>query len=84
MLIRVRVTSNAKEARLTRTSETSFEVKVDEKAVGGRANKRLLEILSKHFNVPKSRITIVRGAKSRDKLVEIILENPTNMSSHAP
>jgi hypothetical protein len=64
---------NAKEARVTRTGETSLEVRVDEKAVGGRANKRLLEILSKHFNVPKSRITIVKGAKSRDKMVEVFL-----------
>ena len=73
MLIKVRVTSNAKEAHVTRTGETSLEVRVDEKAVGGRANKRLLEILSKHFNLPKSRITIVKGAKSRDKIVEVIL-----------
>ncbi len=79
MLIRVRVASNAKEARVTKTGVTSFEVRVDAKAVGGRANKRLLEILSEHFNVPKSRITIVRGAKSRDKMVEIILENPSNL-----
>ncbi len=84
MLIRVRVTSNAKEARLTKTGETNFEVKVDEKAVGGRANRRLLEILSKHFNVPKSRVAIVRGATSRDKVVEIILDNASNLSSHAP
>ncbi len=33
MLIKVRVTSNAKEARVSRTGETSFEVKVDEKEV---------------------------------------------------
>ena len=52
--------------------ESSFEVKVDEKAVGGRANKRLLEILSEHFSVPKSRILIVSGTKSRDKVVEVI------------
>lgn len=67
------MTPNAKEARVTRTSETSFEVRVDEKAVAGRANKRLLEILSEHFEVAKSRITIVRGARSKDKVVEIIL-----------
>lgn len=73
MLIQVRVTSNAKEARVTGTGDTGLEVRVDERAVGGRANKRLLEILSKHFNVPKSRITIVKGAKSRDKIVEVIL-----------
>jgi uncharacterized protein len=74
MLIKVRVISNAKEERVTQTGETSFEVRVGEKPVGGRANKRLLEILSEHFNVPKSRIAIVRGVKSRDKIVEIILE----------
>ncbi len=83
MLIRVRVTPNAKEVRITKTSEASFEVRVDEKAIGGRANKRLLEILSKHFNVPKSKILIVKGAKSRDKMVEIILENASNLPSYA-
>lgn len=72
MLITVRVTSNAREPRVTKTSETSFEVRVDERAEGGRANKRLVEILSKHFDVPKSRITILRGLKSRDKVVEIL------------
>ncbi len=82
MLITVRVTPNAKEARVTETGETSFEIRVNEKAVGGQANKRLLEILSEHFNVPKSRITIVRGMRSRDKMVEIIVENPSNMSTH--
>jgi uncharacterized protein YggU (UPF0235/DUF167 family) len=47
-------------------------VKVHEKAMGGRANKRLLEILSEHFSVPKSKIFIVSGAKSRDKILEVI------------
>ncbi len=75
------MTSNAKEPLVTKTDETGFEVRVDEKAVGGRANKRLVEILSEHFNVPKSRITLVRGAKSRDKTVEIVLENPSKPAS---
>ena len=81
MLISVHVTSNAREPRLTKIGETTFEARVDEKAVGGRANKRLLEILSKHFEVPKSRIMIVRGLKSRDKVIEIILENRANHST---
>ena len=73
MLVKVRVTPNAKEARVTKTGEDSFEVRVDEKAVDGRANKRLLEILAEHFNVSKSKIFLVKGAKSRDKIVEIDL-----------
>lgn len=71
MLIRVHVTPNSKEARVTKVGEASFDVKVDEKAMGGRANRRLVEILSEHFKVPRSRISIVRGAKSRDKMVEV-------------
>ncbi len=78
MLVQVRVTPNAKKASVTKTGEDILEVKVDEKAVGDRANKRLLEILSKHLDVPKSRIRIVRGLRSRDKMIEVILENPAD------
>jgi hypothetical protein len=72
VLIRVHVTPNAKEAGVVKVGEADFEVRVDEVAMGGRANKRLLEILSEHFGVPKSRISIVRGARSRDKVLEIV------------
>jgi len=72
MLIRVRVTLNARESRVVKLGEADFEVKVDEKATDGRANRRLLVILSEHFGVPKSRISIVKGAKSRDKVLEIM------------
>jgi uncharacterized protein (TIGR00251 family) len=71
MLVRVHVAPNSREVRVTKVGDASFEVKVDEKATGGRANGRLVEILSEHFKVPKSRIFIVRGAKSRDKMVEV-------------
>jgi len=66
------VTPNAKEATVVKVGEADFEVRVDEPAVGGRANKRLLEILSEHFRVPKSRISVVRGARSRDKVLEVV------------
>jgi len=82
LLIRVYVTPNATEASVVRVSEDYFEVRVDERAVGGRANKRLLEILAEHFKVQKSRITIVRGTKSRNKIVQVILERLTDSPSH--
>ena len=75
MLIRVYVTPNAREARVVKVSDDYFEVRVDEMAVGGRANKRLLEILAEHFKVQKSRISILKGTKTRNKLVQVILES---------
>jgi len=43
MLIRIHVIPNAKEARVVKVGDDSLEVRLDERAVNGRANKRLLE-----------------------------------------
>jgi uncharacterized protein len=84
MLIRIHVTPNARQVRVVKVNEDSFEVKVDESAIGGRANKRLLEILSDHLMVPKSRISIVKGMRSRDKVIQVILEDPSDRDSGNP
>lgn len=36
----------------------------------GEANAALVKILAKHFKIPKTSIAVVRGAKSRQKLIE--------------
>ena len=76
MLLKVHVIPNSRQASVTTTSENALDVRVDQTAMEGRANMRLLEILSEYYKTPKSSITIVRGAKSRDKIVNIVLENP--------
>ncbi len=73
LLIKVHVTPRAKESRVVKVGEGDYEVRVDEAAVEGRANKKLIEILSEYFRVPKSRVVMKRGARSRDKILEIIL-----------
>jgi uncharacterized protein len=69
--IKVLVKTESKQARVEIIDGANFVVYVDEKAVAGKANKRLIEILSDKFGVPKSRISIVRGAKSREKIIEL-------------
>ena len=56
-----------------------IEINKDEISIGimaepqkGKANKELIEKISKHFDVPKSNVRIISGEKSRKKLVEII------------
>ncbi len=63
MLSRVYVTPNAKQPRVVKVSEDYLEIWVDERAVAGRADKRLLEILAEHFKTLKSKITILKGTK---------------------
>ena len=56
-----------------------LEIYKDEISIGitaepekGKANKELIEKISKHFDVPKSNVRIISGVKSRKKLVEVI------------
>lgn len=59
---------------MEKTGAQTYTVRVDEKAVGGRANSRLIEIMAKHLEVRKSQISIVKGARTRDKLLRVIFE----------
>ena len=71
MIINVSVTPNSKKPSVSKIDEENYEVKVDERAEGGKANARLIEILSEYFGVRKSSVSIIKGNKSRDKIVLI-------------
>ncbi|MFH1772443.1 MAG: DUF167 domain-containing protein [Candidatus Omnitrophota bacterium] len=70
MKVRVKLTPRAK-SELVKVAQGVLKVYVSQLALEGRANKRLIEILSDYLSVPKSRIEIIKGHKSRDKIVEI-------------
>lgn len=71
MRISVRVKPGVKGAtRLEKQEDGSFTAFLHARAHDGEANKALLELISNEFKVPKTSITIVAGAKSRDKIIE--------------
>ncbi len=69
--ITVRVKAGSKENLVERTGENQYTLRVKEKAIEGRANKAVIDLLSEYFDIPKSCISIVGGFKSRDKLIAI-------------
>jgi uncharacterized protein (TIGR00251 family) len=48
-----------------------YVVQVSVPPVEGKANERLVEVLSKHFQRPKRAIQILKGTRGRHKIVEI-------------
>ncbi len=46
-------------------------VGVTEKPERGRANLAVVKALASHFNVPQRNVRLIRGSRSRKKLVEI-------------
>jgi len=49
----------------------SYKVRVTSPPVDGEANKKLIEVISEHFDIPKSCITILKGERGRTKVIEI-------------
>lgn len=56
---------------MEKLDETHFAVAVKEPPKENKANFAVLELLAEYFKVPFSRIRIVSGATSREKVVEI-------------
>ncbi len=73
MKLNVTVIPNAKNPEVTKISETEYKIRVDAPASEGRANKRLIEILSEQLKVSKSSISIIKGMKCKNKIVEVDL-----------
>ena len=49
----------------------NIRVKLSSVARDGRANKELIDVLSKHYKVNRSKIRILKGKTSKDKLIEV-------------
>ena len=48
-----------------------LQARVSAPPVDGRANKALCKLIAKRVGVAPSRVSVVRGEKSRDKLVRV-------------
>lgn len=70
--VRVRIKPRAlKDEIVGYDSEGVLVVKVSAPPVEGKANRRLIGFLAKALGVPKKSIKIMRGARSRQKLLAV-------------
>lgn len=71
MRVVVRVKPGSSKGPLVESDEEGLVVFVREKAIDGAANDGVVKLLADHFDVPKSRVRVVRGHTARIKQVEI-------------
>jgi uncharacterized protein YggU (UPF0235/DUF167 family) len=71
MIIKVKVNTNSKKETLEKTSEDSYTVRMNVTREKGLANKKLLQILARHFNIPQTNVKILHGHSTTHKIVEI-------------
>jgi uncharacterized protein (TIGR00251 family) len=70
-ILTVRVQPKASKREIVPITATEFRARLTSAPEKGRANRELLELLSEYLGLPLSRLKIIRGEKSRVKLVEI-------------
>lgn len=71
MKISVKVKPNSRENSVKVLENGVFEVKVTVPPEKGKANERVIELISKHLNFPKSKIEIISGLSSKQKVIQI-------------
>jgi uncharacterized protein (TIGR00251 family) len=67
--VRVRVRAGARREELLPTDDGWIVARVTAPAREGRANKAVCRLLAKQLGIAPSKVAIVRGARSREKLI---------------
>lgn len=70
--ITVRVQPRSSVTEVTGVVGDTLRVRLTAPPVDGAANEALVELLSRTFEIPRRSITIVSGAGSRTKVVELV------------
>lgn len=68
LLLNIKIVPNSSKNELVKEAEF-IKVKVTAQPVENKANKALIEFLSKIFKIPKSGIEIVKGETSKEKTI---------------
>jgi len=71
MLFKVKVFPCSRKDKIIKKSEDSFEIKIKEKPIQGKANKAVVGLLSDYFKIPEEKIRPLKGSRQRNKIFEI-------------
>lgn len=70
LILRLKISPNASKNEIIRSSD-GIKIKITAQPIDGKANKCLVEFISKKYKIPKSSIEIVRGETSKEKTILI-------------
>ena len=74
LILEIRIQPRSNHERVVGVVAGRLKVCVTTAPIDGAANQRLLGLLAREFKVPKSRIRLLSGTRSRDK--RIAIESP--------
>ena len=64
----IKISPNSKTNEIIKT-QNETKIKITAQPIDGKANKSLVEFLSKQFKIPKTFIKIIKGETSKEKTI---------------
>ena len=68
LIAHIKISPNSKKNEITNEGDFT-KIKITAQPIDGKANKALIEFLSKNFKIPKTSIKILKGETSKEKTV---------------
>jgi uncharacterized protein len=68
----VKIIPRSSRNQIIKNPDGTYKIKLTAAPVDGEANKKLIAFLSKEFNISKSKIVIIKGETSRNKIIGIV------------
>ncbi len=68
LIVNIKISPNSKKNEIINEGDFT-KIKITAQPIDGKANKALIEFLSKNFKIPKTSIKILKGETSKEKTV---------------
>lgn len=68
ILVNIKISPNSKKNEIIKDGDI-IKIKITAQPIDGKANKAVIEFLSKNFKIPKTSIKIVKGETSKEKTI---------------
>lgn len=72
IIIYLQVKTNKKKFLIENIEDNKYIIHINSIPINNKANKEIINELSKYFKVNKNQIIIIKGLKSNNKIIKII------------
>lgn len=73
MKVSVQVKPNSRREGVEVMTDESYLIRVNAPPVDGKANERVIELLSQTLKIPKSSVVLLKGSKGKKKVFEVLV-----------
>jgi len=79
IIIKTKIIPGSSKNKIIGVYVNTLKIAITSPPVEGKANKKCISYLSKYFDIAKSKIEILSGEKSKNKLIKIYNINPDDI-----